>query len=183
MVKLLAGISLVGGLLGALLLLKTPSSVFNRLLPFLLLGATVIFMLSPRINRAVRRDQPASAEPSPGSRVWIIALQLVISIYGGFFGGGIGILMLATLSLMGIGNIHEMNAVKTVLATLINGIAVVAFVVAHFVDWRQALIMTGGAILGGYGGAAIARRIKPQYVRGFVILTGLIMSVYLFVKA
>ncbi|MBA3946137.1 MAG: sulfite exporter TauE/SafE family protein [Herpetosiphonaceae bacterium] len=180
LVRLLAGISLIGGLIGALLLLKTPSNVFKAMLPYLLLVATILFALSPRINRYVRRDQASNAPSTRGQRVWVIFLQLIISIYGGFFGGGIGILMLATLGLMGLTNIHEMNAVKTVLAMLINGIAVVTFVVAHLVNWPVALLMAVAAIVGGYGGAAFARRIKPAYVRSFVIATGFVMSLYLF---
>jgi hypothetical protein len=106
----------------------------------------------------------------------------VISIYGGFFGGGIGILMLATLALMGLENIHEMNALKTLLATLINGIAVFTFAIAGAVAWPQALIMAVGAILGGYLGAAIARKLNPRLVRTGVIVVGFALSFYLFIR-
>lgn len=187
-IKLLAAVSLVGGLVGALLLLITPSSIFSLILPYLMLGATSLFALSPRINQFVRRASAQQSgaghhmQESSSTRWRSIFLQGIISIYGGFFGGGIGILMLATLSLMGIDDIHEMNALKTVLATLINGIAVVTFAVAKQVAWPAALLMAVGAILGGYGGAALARRVPAQYVRTFVVVVGFILSAYLFVR-
>lgn len=181
--RLLAGVSLLGGLLGALLLLVTPSDVFSIILPYLMLGATLLFTFSPHINRRLRRAQAVvvqhSAMASP-RRSMII--QLIISIYGGFFGGGIGILMLAALALMGLDNIHEMNALKTLLATLINGIAVVTFAVAGAFSWPEALLMAAGAIIGGYGGAALARKLNPRWVRIFVIAVGFATSVYLFLR-
>jgi uncharacterized membrane protein YfcA len=189
--RALAGVSLGGGLLGALLLLVTPSDVFRQLLPYLMLGATLLFALSPRINRYVRRrDVQRSAAHAvadtptadAAAKRRSIVLQAIISVYGGFFGGGIGILMLATLALMGIEDMHEMNALKTLLATLINGIAVLAFVVARAVAWPEALVMAVGAIIGGYGGAALARRIAPQHVRTFVMVVGFVLSAYLFVR-
>ncbi len=183
-VRSLAGVSLAGGLAGALLLLVTPSSVFKTLLPYLMLGATLIFVLSPRINAWVRRsrphpeqqfpdqqlsdqqlsDQPLSDQPHPapdgdiahpgahghGGRWRSIVLQGLISIYGGYFGGGIGILMLAALALMGLEDIHEMNALKTFLASVINGIAVVTFIIARAVAWPEALLMTVAAIAGAF---------------------------------
>lgn len=185
--RLLAGVSLGGGLLGALLLLVTPSDVFRLLLPYLMLGATLLFAFSPRINQYVRRlDVRRSAANSQTSasaaRRRSLLLQGLISIYGGFFGGGIGILMLATLALMGIEDMHEMNALKTLLATLINGIAVLAFVIAGAVAWPEALVMAVAAIAGGYGGAALARRIETRHVRTFVMVVGFVLSAYLFVR-
>ncbi len=180
-VKQQALVSLVGGLVGALLLLVTPSSIFRLLLPYLMLGATLLFTLSPRINALVRRADIRRATPTD-TRVRSVLLQGMISIYGGFFGGGIGILMLATLALMGLENIHEMNALKTLLATLINGIAVVTFAAAGAVAWPQALLMAMGAIVGGYLGAAVARRLNPKWVRTFVIVVGFALSAYLFVR-
>ncbi len=180
-VKLLALVSLAGGLAGALLLLITPSNVFSLLLPYLMLGATLLFTFSPRINAFVRRVE-VRRSPTRDTRARSILLQGIISIYGGFFGGGIGILMLATLALMGLENIHEMNALKTLLATLINGIAVITFAVAGAVAWPHALLMAVGAIVGGYLGAAIARRVEPKWVRTFVIIIGFALSAYLFVR-
>jgi len=166
--------SLIGGLLGALLLLHTPDAVFKVMLPWLLLTATAW------LRRMVHLDinQPQHAGP------FIVGctLQLIISTYGGFFGGGIGILMLALLTLLGYEKIHTMNALKTVLATTINGIAVIAFVWAGVVDWPQAGIMIVGAILGGYGGAVLAQRIRPELIRRLVIAVGVGMTLYFFVR-
>jgi uncharacterized membrane protein YfcA len=178
--QLLSGVSLVGGLLGALLLLVTPSDVFRVLLPYLMLAATLLFTFSPRINGYVRRRE-VRRSATPDSRRRSIVLQGVISVYGGFFGGGIGILMLAALALMGLEDIHEMNALKMLLATLINGIAVVTFAMARAVAWPEALLMAVGAIAGGYGGAALARRVPQQAVRTFVVVVGFMLSIYLFV--
>jgi uncharacterized membrane protein YfcA len=180
-VRLLAAISLVGGLLGAVLLLRTPSATFSALIPYLLLLATLLFAFNGPIKRSlstmlVHADGPAERVPMA-----LIVVQFVIAVYGGFFGGGIGILMLAALGLLGLDNIHEMNALKTVLASCINGIAVVTFVVAGAVDWPLALIMLVGAIAGGYAGAATARKLDQRLVRVFVIAVGCIMTAYFFV--
>ena len=184
-VRLLAPISLAGGLAGALLLLVTPSTVFRVILPYLMLGATLLFAFSPQLNNWIRhRDHRREAthhQREAHARWRSILLQLLISVYGGFFGGGIGILMLATLALMEMEDIHEMNAVKTVLAALINGIAAFTFVAARAVVWPHALMMMVAGIAGGYGGATLARRVRPSLVRGFIVATGLAVSVYLLI--
>jgi len=176
--------SLVGGIVGAILLLKTPASTFTALIPYLLLGATILFGSSPYITAQLRKrtaDKPAKQGTSWGMLVIIAFAQLVISVYGGYFGGGIGILMLATLAFMGMENIHEMNGVKTLLTTCINGVAVVTFIIARAVLWPQAIVMIIGAIIGGYGGAYYARKIDQKWVRLFVIVVGLALSIYFFV--
>ena len=109
-------------------------------------------------------------------RVVVALLQLAIATYGGFFGGGIGILMLGTLSLMGVRNVHQLNALRMVLSTSINGVAVVTFVLAQAVLWPQAVVMCAGAIVGGYAGAHGVRRLPPRVVRGLVIALGLGMA-------
>lgn len=182
LLRLLAAVSIVGGLLGALLLLITPNDVFEIVLPWLMLGATLLFAFSPQINAAIRRRE-ARRTGHRDERPRVVMLQTIISIYGGFFGGGIGILMLATLALMGLDNIHEMNALKTMLATLINGIAVITFAAIGTIAWPAALLMAGGAIVGGYGGAALARRFDPRVIRVLVIVVGLVLSAYLFGEA
>jgi uncharacterized membrane protein YfcA len=182
----LGAISLVGGLLGAELLLHTSQATFVRLLPYLLLLATLVFILGPRLTAWLRiRAKSAgpvglAARPSWRALCVIGLAQLVIAIYGGYFGGGIGILMLATLGLMGMENIHEMNALKTALTSAINGVAVVAFILSGTVLWGHALLMAAGAILGGYGGAAYARRLDPRRVRAFVILVAVIITTCFF---
>lgn len=176
--------SLVGGILGAILLLKTPSKTFNVLIPYLLLAATLLFAISPYITTALRKraeDKPAQ-EGTPWRTLALIAFaQLVISVYGGYFGGGIGIMMLATLAFMGMDNIHEMNGVKTLLTTCINGVAVITFIIAGAVLWLQAIVMIVGAIIGGYGAAYYARKIDQKWVRLFVVIVGIVLTIYFFV--
>jgi uncharacterized protein len=173
-------ISLVGGVLGSLLLLRTPQSTFARLLPWLLLIATLLFAFGGWITAQLRRRLALGVGQSRELSWAVAVFQLVIAFYGGYFGGGIGILMLAALGLLGLKNIHEMNALKTLLAGAINGIAVLTFVLAGVVFWPQALLMLVGATIGGYGSAAFARRLDPRFVRVFVILVGVSMTAYFF---
>jgi len=184
---LLSTVSFVGGILGALLLLGTPQATFKAMVPFLLLFATLLFTFGSSVTKrlrarpaALRDDQQKTDAPSWGTLAGISVLQFATAIYGGFFGGGIGIVMLATLSLMGMENIHEMNALKTLLATLINGVAVVIFALNGAVYWPQGLLMVVGAIIGGYGGAYYARKLDPRLVRRFVIVVGFVMTAYFF---
>lgn len=185
--------SLVGGVGGAILLLSTPPATFVRLVPFFLLAATALFAFSPTINArlkqralARRKQQELSETPETEQRVsWFplaraAVLQIIIAVYGGYFGGGIGILMLAALGLLGMEDIHEMNAVKNTLAVCINGSAVVTFIVRAAVVWPYALVMIVGAVAGGFGGASLARKLDPRIVRGFVIAVGCLVAVYFF---
>jgi uncharacterized membrane protein YfcA len=179
---LLSAISLAGGLIGALLLLRTEDITFARLIPYLLLVATLIFASSNTIVRRLRAHEATHPTPAGLRRLLVPLGQFFIAIYGGFFGGGIGILMLAALAVAGMEDIHEMNAVKTLLATIINGISVLTFILAGVVRWPEALVMVAGAIVGGYGAAAIARKIPPPLVRRFVILVGIVLTLYFFLK-
>ncbi len=169
--------SIAGGLTGAGLLLQTPEGLFLRLIPFLFLAATLFFALGKKIFR-----YPASLEEQSCAELpWflialVVLLQFVTSVYGGFFGGGMGILMLAFLTLLPLGDIHAMNSVKTLLGTAINGVAIAAFVVARIIYWPQGILMLIGAVLGGYGGAHYAQKLNPAKVRGFVVVVGTAMS-------
>lgn len=169
----------IGGLLGAIVLLKTPQATFLRLVPYLLGGATLLFALSGRVTARVRR-RVATHEHfhTFGGAL----LQLLIAVYIGFFGAGAGILMLAMLALLGMENIHTMNAYKTVLGTVCNGIAVIAFIVAKAIYWPHALLMLVGASIGGYYGAFFAQKMNPKHVRWIVIAVGAGMSAYFFWK-
>jgi uncharacterized membrane protein YfcA len=175
-------VSLVGGILGAILLLNTSQTTFARLLPFLLLMATLLLAFSKRLTRFIRSKEIGSHLPPRIVNVFTLILQFFIAVYGGFFGGGIGIMMLALMSLQGMTNIHAMNGVKTLLAVVINGLAVLVFVTAGTVYWPQCLIVLGGAILGGYGGAYLARRFDSEQIRKFIIAVGVFMTVYFFVR-
>jgi uncharacterized membrane protein YfcA len=170
----LGSAALLGGLLGSVLLLRTSESAFVLLIPWLLLFATLVFTFGGKA-RARMRDVHAPLS-------LVVGVQLVISIYGGYFGGGMGIMMLAILSMLGMSDIHRMNALKTVLASLINGIAVVAFIYARAVEWTPGVVMIAGGIVGGYGGAAVARQLDAKYVRWTVLVIAWTMTVYFFVR-
>jgi len=171
-------VSIAGGLLGALVLLNTPQATFMHLVPYLFLVATLLFTFGKKISGGLggilKSGQPLSGLAIGGAML----VQFVIAIYGGFFGGGMGILMLALLAMIRMEDIHSMNAVKNLLAAAINGAAVVAFVVGGAVRWPQAIVMIAGAVLGGYGGAHLAQKLDPKLVRGFVIVVGFGMTAY-----
>jgi uncharacterized membrane protein YfcA len=164
-----------GGLAGSLLLLRTKESTFVLLIPWLLLFATLLFSFGGAIARRLTRGRHAPLALG-------VLAQLFISVYGGYFGGGMGIMMLAVLTLLGMTQIHQMNALKNVLGTLINGVAVVAFIVAGAVRWAPGAVMIAGGITGGYAGAALARRVSPTYVRYLVLVVAWGMTTYFFVK-
>lgn len=174
----------LGGLLGAIALLKTPQSTFLSLVPWLLLGATLLFAFSGRVIRLLRISEAVRASAMHSRRLlWLaILIQFVVSIYIGYFGAGAGILMLAMFALMGMESIHTMNGMKTVLASTVNAIAVITFVIAKAVMWPQAAWMILGAGIGGYGGAYYAQKIDPKHVRRFVIVIGTVLSAYFFIQ-
>jgi hypothetical protein len=177
-IAFLIGPSLVGGVIGALLLTRLSPAYFEALVPWLILVATLLLLID-----SLRRRKPATLEQvehSGRSIAGLIAFQLVVSIYGGYFGAGIGILMLAALAMMGIGDINRMNAVKTVLTVAINGISVVVFVIEGDVLLRYALPMAAASILGGYLGARMALRVHPRQVRVVVIAIGFALASYFF---
>ena len=164
--------SVIGGALGAALLIWTPSPVFARLVPFLILFATVLFMAQGSINQKLRL-QPIV--PEPGKFWWLgaIAFQFFSSIYGGYFGAGNGILMLAVMGLLGLHDIHRANGIKNFLGICINSIAVLSFSLSLLVVWPDALVMAGAALLGGYFGASMAVRIGQVWVRRGIVVIGL----------
>jgi uncharacterized membrane protein YfcA len=177
----LAAVCLIGSLLGAYILLHTPPATFVRLIPWLLLCATIIFAASGKITEWSRGRLRGKTR----SMAWTIggmALQLIISIYVGYFGAGAGILILALLALMGLENIHAMNGMKTILVSIANGVALAAFIWHGIVVWPEAILMLIGALIGGYGGAHLARRVKQVYVKRAVVVIGLAMSAYFFVR-
>src|SRR5205823_1659138 len=141
-----------GGLVGSLLLIRLPESVFVVVIPWLLLTAAVLFLFQPRITRWLPL-KGESVLPSKAVCVVVATFQLLVGVYGGYFGAGIGILMLSALGLMGLHDIHRMNAVKTVLAAVINGVSVIVFLLDGRVVWPFAAAMAGAAIAGGFAGA------------------------------
>ena len=173
--------SLVGGITGALLLRWTPPAFFDKLVPYLILFATLLFMAQEPVQRMLKTSD-SEAHKSTKWLVGAILFQLAVGIYGGYFGAGIGILMLAALSILGLQDIHEMNSLKVVFGGSMNGIAAIYFVWAHMVYWPYVVVMFVGAIAGGWGGAGVARKVGGRTVRRIVIVIGLSIALLLFLK-
>jgi len=173
--------SLVGGFIGALLLRYTPAAIFDRMVPFLILFATLLFMAQEPIQRVLKTGAAAAHR----SMRWLVGgmlFQLCVGLYGGYFGAGIGILMLAALSILGIEDIHQMNSLKVIFGGAVNGIAAIYFIWARMVYLPYVLLMAVAAILGGYLGAGTARRMGQQTVRRIVVAIGLGMALSLFIR-
>lgn len=182
-------VTLIGSILGAWLLLHTPQITFMKMVPWLLLAGTVLFIFGPKISawgnrRNTQSDnaQPGSLRPSSLKIAIITFAQFLAAIYIGYYGAGVGFLMLPLLSMMGIENIHSMNAVRVLLATLGNAVAVLLFIAVHAVVWPQALLMMAGAMIGGYAGAHYAQKLNPRTMRYVVITIGAAMTAYFFWK-
>ena len=174
----LAGPALVGGGLGAYILRHTSERLFDRLVPWLVLGATLLILLQ---GMRKRPKVPAAPPPAPtaGRIALVMLLQLAVGVYGGYFGAAMGIVMLAFLAVVLPDDIQRRNALKNFLAVLINGTASVYFIVSGLVDGRAALIMMGGAITGGVVGGRLARRASAKIVRNIVVAIGLSLSLLL----
>jgi hypothetical protein len=171
-------ISLIGGVLGALLLLHTPQATFMHLVSYLFGIATLLFAFGKRLTQKLGQVSKRAGPPSWRTVAGLTLVQFLIALYGGFFGGGIGILMLAMLEMIHIEDIHAMNGLKALLGSAINGAAVVTFIAARQVRWPQAILMIAGAIAGGYGGAHFAQKLDPRWVRAAVICIGTGMTGY-----
>jgi uncharacterized protein len=174
----LGAVSLVGGIGGGLLLLGTRDAVFAKLIPWLLLFATLLFAFSGNISALLRRAKDHTPANSPAS----LFGQGLVAVYGGFFGAGMGILMLASLAMAGHDDVHEINAIKNLLSAIVYSVTVLTFVAAGAVSWPHTLVMLAAATLGGYGGARIARKIPALWLRRFIIAVGLILTVFYFQK-
>jgi len=178
--------SLLGGALGALLLLRTSSAAFDRIVPWLVLGATTLFLAQRPLLRLIRgsrqqaRDDDALSARRPSAA--LLAGQFVVGVYGGYFGAGIGILMLAALGLMGFVNIHRMNGLKNWGGFCMNLVAAVTFASSGIVRWPVALGMAIGSVVGGYVGARAALRVSQEAVRGAVAAVGLLSGLWLLLR-
>lgn len=177
----LLAISVVGGVAGAILLLKTSAHTFMRVLPWLMLGATLLFAFGKKLSGS--RPSGLAHDASTAALLWACLFEFGVAIYGGYFGGGVGIINLAMLAALGMSDIHAMNALKVLLGAVINGVAVVTFLAARAIAWPQAAVMTVGAILGGYSAAHYSQKLPQPWIRIFVIVVGAGMTVYFFVKA
>lgn len=179
--KLLTLPSLIGGTIGSLLVTRLPERYFDTLVPWLLLTASLLFLLQPYLTK---RFLTPGTTGMPPRRVQVVVVffQFLVAIYGGYFGAGIGILMLTALAFMGLGDIHRMNAVKAILGTAMNGVSVIVFVIDQKVDWHYAWVMAIGAIGGGLAGASLGRRLPKPLIRWFVIGIGFTLAAYYFLK-
>lgn len=172
--------SLLGGALGAYLLLRTPSETFAAVVPYLILGATLLLAAQEQITRMLKLS--GGEKPSRAWWVGAVAFQFLVGVYGGYFGAGIGILMLAALGLLGLTDIHEMNGLKNLFALFINGIAALYFIISGAVIWIDVLVMAVAAVAGGYFAAGVARRLGRKFVRRLVVFIGIAMAVSLFFR-
>ena len=172
-------LSLIGGVLGAALLLVTSEAAFNRLIPWLLLAATAMFAFGPQLRRWADGHRAGGAQ---ASRAKAVAGLLLVAGYGGYFNGGMGILMLALFGLLGQTKLNAMNAIKNLVSTLLTAIAVAIYAVGGIVQWKEALIMMVAATLGGYLGARGARKLPPAVLRWSIVVIGLVMTVLFFIK-
>jgi uncharacterized membrane protein YfcA len=169
---ILGAVSMAGSLVGALLLIRTSDTSFLRLLPWLMLLAATTFTFGSAVRIGTRRQNIAV----------VVAMLFVISIYGGYFGGGMGIMILAAMAIAGMSDIHEMNGLKSVLTSTINAVALTTFIIHRAVAWRPGLIMIAGGMAGGYFAASGARKVDPKRVRLLVIVIGWTMTVYFFLR-
>lgn len=182
--KLFAPVSLVGGLIGGILLVQTPSRVFDWLVPFLILFATILFMVQSVVMRFFGL-RAATMHGTLPPRRWIVGavlFQFAVAVYGGYFGAGIGILMLASLGMLGFENVHEMNTLKVILGFLINVVAAIYFIANGLIQWPSAGFMAAGAMVGGYSGAHFAQRVPQGRVRSLISGIGILISAILFYK-
>jgi uncharacterized protein len=170
--------SVFGGALGTSLV----GDSFRFIVPWLILLAAVLFLLQPTIAKLMKHQAEALREPSPRLLAVIVGVQFLIGVYGGYFGAGIGILMLSSLSFLGLKDIHHLNALKTTLAFAMNFVSAIVFIARGLVRWDYALAMAFAAIIGGYVGARLSLRLRPIYVRWIVIAIGFGLSAYYFAK-
>jgi uncharacterized protein len=174
----LGAISLIGGGVGAWLLIVTPSPVFARLVPVLIFFATILFMIQTPVHRWLRLPA-VEGETTKGWWIGVTVIQFFSAVYGGYFGAGNGILMLAAMGLLGLHDIHRANGIKNFLGICINGIAVFSFAIVHLVSWPRALLMAVAATTGGYVGASAARRVGRVFIRRAIVIIGFVITIAL----
>ncbi len=171
-------VSVVGGIAGALLLLHTPEAAFNAIVPWLLLFATLLFALAPHFLKLI--EHPGGVTDIPA---WMAIPLFFVAVYGGYFGGGQGLVVLALFALIGMTDLRRMNAMKSVLAFINNGVPVIPFFFAGVLVWDVAVAMCIGSVAGGYYGARIIRRVPPERMRIAIVVIGSITTIAFFVRA
>jgi uncharacterized protein len=175
-------VSVLGGLVGSALLTHTSNKMFSRLVPFLILFATVLFLGQGLVRRLMGLNQGVERPPQHHTVLGAVLFQLAVAVYGGYFGAGIGILMLASLGFVGLNNIHQMNTLKTLLGALINLVAAVWFIMAGLIHWPKASVMTVGALAGYFLGSHYSQRIPQYRVRHIITGIGFVLSAITFYK-
>jgi uncharacterized protein len=180
--KLFVPVSLAGGLMGGILLVQTPTKTFDIMVPFLILFATVLFMVQSIVARVMRSRAEAHIVRSKRWIYGAVAFQFAVAVYGGYFGAGIGILMLASLGILGFKDIHEMNTLKVILGFLINVVAAAYFIACGLVHWPDACVLAVGTVIGGYTGAHVAQRVPQERVRTVISGIGLLISAVMFYR-
>jgi uncharacterized membrane protein YfcA len=179
----LIAVSFLGGGVGAYILVETDNASFRQLVPWLLLFATLLFAASPMIVSLARTiGRYEGRHPSAAARAGGLLVQFLVSIYGGFFGAGMGIVMLAALAITEGDDFHVINTAKHLCATLIQFVAVVLFIAAGLVSWPEALVVAAASVVGGYLGVGFGRRLPAWVIRWLVIAVGALLTVYFFVR-
>ena len=168
-------VSLAGGIVGALLLLYTPQRTFDSVIPWLMLAATLLFTFGARLTPILKRVIHIGP-------VAVVVVQFFIAIYGGYFGGAIGIVMLATWTVFGLTDIHVMNANRTLMGAAANIVAAALFMIAGKIWWPQTLVMLVATTIGGYIGARMARKVSPGYIRAFVTVVSAGITIVFFLR-
>jgi uncharacterized membrane protein YfcA len=168
-------VSIAGGIVGAILLLITPYRAFELIVPWLLLWATLAFIFGPRLAPMLRR----SFHPRPGV---LLGAQFLIAVYGGYFGGAVGLIMLAVWGLFGVRDIRMMNANRTLLGGIMNAAAVILFIAAGKIWWQETAVMLVGAVIGGYVVARMVRKLNPRYLRAAVTVIGIGVTIAFFLR-
>jgi uncharacterized membrane protein YfcA len=176
LLKVLVPAAILGGLAGGWLLLATPSKLFSAFVPYLILFATAVLAAKSVLTRILRK--PTEAHTGAHALVLVVA-QFAVSVYGGYFGAGMGILMLAALGLYGLSDFHERNAMKNLLAATTNGVASIFFAAAGAIRWGDGVVLGAGAVVGGLVGAAVGRRLSSRTLEMAAIVVGLLATVSL----
>ena len=170
---------MLGGAAGAILLLRTSERTFVRLVPFLILGATLLLAAQEMVTRRLGVLARAHENPTPGWVTFVFIFQFLVSVYGGYFGAGMGILMLAALGLIGLTDLHQMNGLKNILGLCINGVATIYFIARGAVIWHDVIVMAIAAVIGAFTGAKFAHAVGEKVIRIAIVVIGVVMTISL----
>ncbi|MDF2152262.1 sulfite exporter TauE/SafE family protein [Vibrio sp. CAU 1672] len=173
--------SVIGGAVGAYLLLSTPETLFMEIIPWLLLFATVLFVTGSHITRFIQTHSTKHRHAQALGAVLLALLLVGVSAYGGFFNAGLGVIVLSYLVVAGYQDINQMNGFKLLVSSCVSLVAIVIFVANGSIDWSKGSIVMLGSLTGGYLAARVSRRLNPLYIRGFVTLSSALITGYFFV--